>query len=100
MFDIYLDQLEPKAAETFSIFILDSWLSYDTAMPSDAEANAYAKAHAAKRHQATLRWDKEYTEERAFADLKREFMSQYLNSGAETKGVLALAKRTAPAAGR
>jgi HEAT repeat protein len=97
LFDIYLDQLESKAAETFSTFILDSWLSYDTARPSDSEANAYAKAHAAQHHQAMLRWNKDYTEESAFAELKREFLSQYLNSGAETKGVLALAKRTPPA---
>jgi HEAT repeat protein len=97
LFDIYLDQLEPKAAETFSSFILDAWLAYDTARPSDAEANAYAKAHTAQHHQAVLRWNKEYTEERAFADLKQGFRSQYLNTAAETKGVLALAKRAAPA---
>jgi len=43
------------------------------------------------------RWAKDYTEERAFADLRREFLGRYLNSGAETKGVLALAVR-APSA--
>src|SRR5688572_25400820 len=40
---------------------------------------------------------KDYTEERAFADLHREFMSHYLNSGADSKGILALAVR-APSA--
>jgi hypothetical protein len=43
------------------------------------------------------RWIKDYTEERAFADLRREFMSRYLNSGTETKGVLALAARASSA---
>jgi HEAT repeat protein len=97
LFEIYLDQLAPNDAATFSTLILDSWVSYDTARPNDADANAHAKAGAQQRFQYTQRWDKDYTEERAFSDLKREFMSQYLNSGADTKGLLALARR-APSA--
>jgi hypothetical protein len=97
LFQIYLDQLDPKDAETFSTWILDSWIGYDTARPTDAEANAHAKAHASNRFQSMLRWIKDYTEERAFAELRREFMSQYLNSGADTKGVLALAARASSA---
>src|SRR4029079_1419278 len=45
------------------------------------------------RAQMYQRWQKDYTEEMAFASLKGEFMGQYLNSGADSKGVLALAMR-------
>jgi hypothetical protein len=34
LFEIYLDQLDPKDAEAFSAWILDSWIGYDTARPS------------------------------------------------------------------
>ena len=97
LFDIYMDQLDSPDAEKLSTWILESWLAYDTARPSDTDANAFANQHAAGRFQAVQRWTKDYTEERAFADLKREFLAQYLNSGAATKGLLALCKKCTPA---
>lgn len=97
LFEIYLDQLEPKDAEAFSVWMLESWVAYDTAKPSDADANAHAKANAKARYQMYQRWQPDFTEEKAFAQLKAEFMSVYPNSGAESKGVLALATR-APSA--
>ena len=69
--------------------MLDSWLNYDTAKPAEEEANAYAQQHAKSRHKAMKFYVSDYTVERAFADLKRGFMSEYLNSGAATKGLLA-----------
>jgi uncharacterized protein DUF4132 len=97
LFTLYLDQLEPDDAAMFSAWVLDAWLAYDTARPSEAAANAYAKQHAQGRLKQMLRWLTDYTEERAFADLHREYMSQYPNSGADSKGILALAVR-APSA--
>jgi HEAT repeat protein len=94
LFTLYLDQLEPEDAAAFSTWILDAWLAYDTARPSETDANAHAKQHAKGRLQSLLRWVTDYTEERAFADLHREYMSQYPNSGADSKGILALAIRT------
>jgi len=91
LFDIYLKRLNPQDAEEFSTWVLDSWYNYDTAQPSEQEGNAYAKQNAASHYKNMKRWYKEYTEEHAYADLKREFMSNYLNSGAATKGLLALA---------
>ncbi len=91
LFDIYLKRLNPKDAEEFSAWVLDSWYNYDTAQPSELEGNAYAKQNAANHYKMMKQWYKEYTEERAYADLKRGFMSNYLNSGAATKGLLALA---------
>ncbi|MGO9486861.1 MAG: DUF4132 domain-containing protein [Rhodomicrobium sp.] len=97
LFGIYLDQLRPADAEAFSTFVLDSWLAYDTACPSEAEANVYAKAQAPQYLQSMLRWNKDFTEEKAFAQLKSGFLSQYLHSAAESKGLLALARRASPA---
>ncbi|MET0043754.1 MAG: DUF4132 domain-containing protein, partial [Candidatus Thiodiazotropha sp. 6PLUC3] len=94
LFDIYLDRLNPQDAEHFSTWILDSWYNYDTEQPSEQEGNAYAKQNATNRYNSMKKWYKEYTEEKAYADLKREFMSNYLNSGAATKGLLALASHT------
>jgi hypothetical protein len=97
LFNLYLDQLEAEDATAFSTWVLDAWLAYDTARPNEADANAHAKQHAKARHQQFLRWFADYTEERAFAELHREYMSQYPNSGADSKGILGLAAR-APSA--
>jgi len=97
LFEIYLDQLDPNDAAQFSTWVMESWIGYDTAKPRDDEANAYAKSHASSRAQTYARWQPGYTEEMAFASLKSKFMSQYPNSGADSKGVLALATR-APSA--
>ncbi|MEM7250686.1 MAG: DUF4132 domain-containing protein [Pseudomonadota bacterium] len=97
LFDIYLAQLNPDDAMAFSNWLLDSWYNYDSARPTDEEGNAYAAQNVDGRYNALLRWYKDYTKERAFDDLKREFMAEYLNSGAATKGLLALCKHTPPA---
>ena len=97
LFDIYMDRLDPPDAEKLSTWIFESWLAYDTARPSDTDANAFANQHAASRLKSFQRWMPEYTAERAFAELKREFLATYLNSGAATKGLLALCKKCTPA---
>jgi HEAT repeat protein len=97
LFGLYLDQLVPDDAQTFSTWILDSWINYDTAGPSESDANAYAKAHAPSSYQSVKHWKPDYTEENVFAELKRRFLDQYLNSGSDSKGVLGLAAR-APSA--
>lgn len=96
LFDIYLDQLDPESAEAFSSWVLDSWITYDTQVPSDEEANAYAEKRADQQFQALKRWMTDYTREDAFNDLRRQKKSEYLSSGAATKGILAFASR-APA---
>ena len=97
LFDNYLEQLTADGAEQLSMWVLDSWVNYDTARPSDEDGNAYAKTNAKGHFDYLKRWYKEYTLERAFEDLKRQFMSEYPNSGAATKGLLGLAKRATPA---
>lgn len=93
---LYLSQLMEADAETFSTWVLDNWVNYDTVQPPESEANAYAKANAKRQYQSYKVWIDDYSEERAFVDLKNEFLSRYLNSGAATKGVLALACKASP----
>ncbi len=97
LFDIYMERLNPEDAQKLSGWVLDSWYNYDTARPSEQEGAAYAKQNAANRFNYMKKWYKEYTKEQAYEDLKREFMSNYLNSGAATKGLLALCKHSQPA---
>ncbi|SMX27349.1 hypothetical protein TRP8649_01453 [Pelagimonas phthalicica] len=97
LFDIYLAQLAPESARTLSTWIFDAWINYDTVRPSDDEANAHAEQHADRNWQSMKRWIKDYTREQAFRDLHNEFKSQYLNSGAASKGILALTKQVDPA---
>ncbi len=96
LFELYFDQLAPDDSMQFSSWILNSWVDYDTARPTDQEANDYAQKHAQNRVQMYQRWMKDYTLERAIADLKSEVKSRYLNSGAANKGILGLATRTPP----
>ncbi len=94
LFDIYMDQLEPDSSKTFSTWVFDAWINYDTLRPSDADANAHAEQFADQSWKSMLRWDKTYTREQAFRSLYNGFKSQYFNSGAATKGLLALTKHT------
>ncbi|MES0828364.1 DUF4132 domain-containing protein [Ruegeria sp. SCP11] len=97
LFDIYLDQLAPESARALSTWIFDAWINYDTVRPGDEEANAHAEKHADQNWKSMKRWIKDYTREQAFRELYNGFKSQYLNSGAATKGVLALTKHVDPA---
>ncbi|MFK7889016.1 MAG: DUF4132 domain-containing protein [Gammaproteobacteria bacterium] len=99
LFDIYLQQLVPADAEKLSSWVFESWINYDTACASEAEANEYAKANAPNRFKHYQRYYEGYTLEQAFAQLKNECMGTYLNSGAATKGLLALAARVPSAIG-
>ncbi len=99
LFDIYLDQLAPDSARTLSTWVFDAWIDYDTQRPPDEEAHAYAEKHADSNFKYNSRWIEGYTRERAYRDLFNGFKSNYLNSGAATKGVLGLAKQIDPAHG-
>lgn len=96
LFEIYLDQLTPVDAETLSNWILNSWVNFDTVHPSEDEANEHAKLHVKNRYQSWKKWIDGYTEDRAFADLRNEILSTYLNSASANKGILALATRATP----
>lgn len=96
-FGIFLDQLEPGDARAFSNWVLDSWISYDTASASIEEATAYALANYQKHY--NWLYDSNRTPElrdRVIAQIVREKAGEMVNSGAETKGMLALACRADP----
>lgn len=96
LFDLYADQLEPESAARFSTWVLDSWTDYDTERPSDEEGAAHAQHHLAQ-FRANPQWARYWTSEEAYLhEVKRAFMSEYRNSGAASKGVLALARRAPP----
>lgn len=99
LFSLWLDQLTPESAEALGRHILGSFLRYDATHCSEDEANAYAKAGAQARYDTyqgyAKRWNNEfyrsYTYEKAFADLRAERLSIYLNNAHAERGVLGLA---------
>jgi hypothetical protein len=91
MLHIGLDRLKRDDAERIGLFALATFLAHDTRCPSEQEANAHAEANADQRFQSISRWMKDYTRERAFADLKREKLGQYFGSANDHRGILALA---------
>lgn len=107
-FGIYLDQLEPDDAQALSGWVLESWITYDTTAATLEEATAYAKSiylgryamHGGRYLQGSqLPPD---VQAQLIASITREKMGELVNSGTDTKGLLALACRADPvwAAGR
>jgi Domain of unknown function (DUF4132) len=107
-FGIYLDQLEADDARALSGWVLESWITYDTTAATLEEATAYAKSiylgryamHGGRYLQGSqLPPD---VQAQLIASITREKMGELVNSGSDTKGLLALACRADPvwAAGR
>ena len=93
LFEIYLDQLKPDSATAFSKWVFDNWIAYDTLVPSDEEANAYAEKNADVQVKMYQRWNPNFTRAQAFAQLRNAIKSQYQNTGTATKGILGLTSR-------
>lgn len=92
-FGIYLDQLVPEDARALSGWVLESWIAYDTSAATLEEAATYAKAN----YTNSLRWycssKTPADQAAAIAELTREKMGELVNSGSDTKGLLALTCR-------
>jgi len=96
-FGIYLDQLDPADARALSNWVIDSWISYDTASASLEEATAYALAN----YQNNFNWAYVSSKtpelrEQVITQIVREKTGEIVNSGSDTKGILALACRADP----
>ncbi len=96
-FGIYLDQLLESDARAFSNWVLDAWITYDTHAFTLEEATAYAMAN----YQQHFSWMYRSTKppglrEEIIAHIVRERTGEPLNSGSDTKGMLALACRADP----
>ncbi|WP_182084159.1 DUF4132 domain-containing protein [Aureimonas sp. ME7] len=92
-----LERLDRGDAERLGLQILNAFVAFDTARPSSEEANAYAAENAKRTAEYRQRWQKDFTEDLAFAELRREKLAVYLNSALDHRGLLALAAY-APAA--
>lgn len=96
-FGIYLDQLLDDDARALSNWVLDAWISYDTHMLSLEEATAYANANY-QQHVAWMYRSVKSPEwrEQVIAYIIKEKTGEPINSGSDTKGMLALACRADP----
>jgi hypothetical protein len=92
-----LERLDRKDAEKLGAEVISAFISYDTVHPTSEEANAHAQANAKQRYDSMKRWRQDYTEELAFAELRREKLAIYLNSALDHRGLLALARFAPPA---
>lgn len=102
LISLWLDRLLPEDAHRLGWMMLTGWIDEDTRMPTDEEANAYALQHVdatlrnnlalVKQDPAMADWwpiDRDVV----FARLKQAKAAACLGTGAESKGVLALAAR-------
>ncbi|HSF13215.1 MAG TPA: HEAT repeat domain-containing protein, partial [Erythrobacter sp.] len=107
-FGIYLDQLDGDDARALSGWVLESWIAYDTTAASLEEATRYARSAYAGHY---VYQNRRYVpgsqlplaeQEQLIAQITRQKMGELVNSGSDTKGLLALACRADPvwAAGR
>ena len=95
-FGIYLDQLEPDDARALSGRVLESWIAYDTASATLEEAAAYAQANYQRHWSWYASNNTPEKRDRLIAQITREKMGEMVNSGSDTKGLLALACRADP----
>lgn len=102
LLDLWITRLAPADAKRLGLFVLRAWIDHDTRQPTEEEGNAHALAHVdqqlVQRRQTVQRYPdilKSYPlyadHDALFAELKRTKMAQYMGSGSDSKGVLALA---------
>jgi hypothetical protein len=92
-FDLLLAQLTPASAASIGSAVLQAWIAFDTARPSEALANAHAQANVQATLASWKRWQPDATHDSIFAMLRRQKLGEYFNSGNDSKGILALAVR-------
>ncbi|MEP0090428.1 MAG: DUF4132 domain-containing protein [Paracoccaceae bacterium] len=98
LFSLYMQQLDAECAASVSDWVLESWIAYD----------AFAPASEAKRQEAERRADAVlanpnhwavkvgYNRENLVNDFMRSLNSGYVNSGSDSKGILALTHSATP----
>ena len=91
--DLLLEQCDPEDAGRLGLTILQAWVAFDTAHPSDEDANTYAAENIDSTLASYQRWQPDATREPVFAMLRRQKLSEYFNSGTNHKGALACASR-------
>jgi len=93
LFEFYFDRMRAEDVAALAGAILSIFIERDTQRPSEADAIAYADERADKQFAAYVRYQKDIKRETIYARLKAEFLSQYLSSASDNRGILALATR-------
>lgn len=88
-----LDSLAPNEAHRFSKWVLETWIAYDTARSTDAEAERKALKRISISHWTLkgLPIPSDRREHPDFLKFKSRYLRSYANSGYSSRGALALA---------
>lgn len=100
LFGLYFDQMTQDSVTAVSDWVLNSWITYDIDRPIGPEAHALAEQRARRSLASTSSWMAHvgYSVEELTAFYLRNMASGYPNSGADSKGILALSHRATPSA--
>ena len=96
LFDLYLGQLDPADAEKLAGWLLTAWIGYDTLRPPMSEIVAEVTP-TAQQYKSQYKWYKDTPLDEIVAMLVRHTMGTYPNSGSDSKGLLSMTHRAAPA---
>ncbi|MEM8802738.1 MAG: DUF4132 domain-containing protein, partial [Pseudomonadota bacterium] len=96
LFDLYLEQMTPESAQAFCDWVLSSWIGYDAHRPAGAEVFAKASERAKQAINSNSWMAKHYSEEELTRQFAASMSATYLNSGADSKGILALTHKATP----
>lgn len=98
LFGLYFDQMTPDSVTAVCDWVLFSWISYDTDRPVGPAARAKAEERAKRDMASKSSWMAYvgYSLEQITEIYLRSMASGYPNSGADSKGILALTHRATP----
>lgn len=97
LFGLYFKQLTPDSAQAFADWVLDAWMSYDVAKPSNDDVRRRAVEQARKIMSMPNHWmARNRTEDEIVQSLMMGMSKEYINSGADSKGILALTHGATP----
>ena len=98
LFGLYLDQLEPDDVTALADWLLSAWIAYDSARGDAAELREQARKRAeAIKASNNHSYYQNQTIEQLTEMYLRPLLSNYPNSGIDSKGILALTHRATPA---
>lgn len=92
LFKLYFEQLTPESAATVSDWVLESWIAFDTYQPGGDELRTRAEEQA-KVAAGTYKY---MNYDQWVAHFLRTMRATYVNSAADSKGLLALAHFATP----
>lgn len=93
LFGMYFDQLEPASVTAFCHWVLTSWIAYDTWKPATDELRQKAQKEAEQAKASGRSWYSKQSVDELAGMFLRGWLSQYPNSGTDSKGILALTHR-------